>query len=93
MERLAVADPTPRAPAARSEAQPAPEQQNQPQQPPPVSSKGIVHPARPGYGKLGKKVMVRANHFVVQVPDKDTICHYDVSLRSLSELAAPCFFD
>ncbi|GJN24773.1 hypothetical protein PR202_gb12535 [Eleusine coracana subsp. coracana] len=72
MAMLAVADPAPRAPPARSEA---PEHQL-----PPVSSKGIVHPARPDYGKLGTKIMVRANHFVVQVAEQDSICHYDVSI-------------
>ncbi|KAK3126587.1 hypothetical protein QOZ80_7AG0558960 [Eleusine coracana subsp. coracana] len=72
MERLAEADPAPRAPAPPAKSE-APEHQL-----PPVSSKGIVHPARPDYGKLGTKIMVRANHFVVQVAEQDSICHYDV---------------
>ena len=73
MGRLAVADdPAPPAPAAgRSEAQGPP-------QAPPLSSKGITPPSRPGFGTLGRKLLVRANHFVVQVADND-ICHYDVS--------------
>jgi hypothetical protein len=44
----------------------------------PVSSKSIMPPARPGVGTVGRKVMVRANHFLVGFADKD-ICHYDVS--------------
>ncbi|RLM86725.1 hypothetical protein C2845_PM04G04760 [Panicum miliaceum] len=73
MGRLAVAgaDPAaPPAPAARS----APAQQ--PPAAPPVSSKGIPHPARPGFGTVGRRVVVRANHFLVEVADND-ICHYN----------------
>ncbi|CAN6197137.1 unnamed protein product [Urochloa humidicola] len=74
----AAAAPAPPAPAAaRSAAPQAPA--HQPPPAPPVSSKGIVHPARPGFGTVGRKVIVRANHFLVQVADKD-ICHYDVSI-------------
>ena len=75
MGRLAVADdPAPPAPAAgRSEAAQGPSHQ-----PPPLSSKGISPPSRPGFGTLGRKLLVSANHFVVQVADND-ICHYDVS--------------
>lgn len=70
-------DPAPPAPAAgRSEAQGR--AAHQPPQAPPVSSKGITPPSRPGFGTLGRKLLVRANHFVVQVADND-ICHYDVS--------------
>ncbi|XP_071724545.1 protein argonaute 5-like [Rutidosis leptorrhynchoides] len=46
---------------------------------PPASSKGSRFPARPGYGKLGMKCLVRANHFLVDVADKD-LNHYDVSI-------------
>ncbi|KZV47182.1 protein argonaute 5 [Dorcoceras hygrometricum] len=49
------------------------------QQVPPVSSKALVHPARPGFGTTGQKVLVRANHFLVQVSNKD-LHHYDVSI-------------
>lgn len=45
---------------------------------PPASSKAYVIPARPGYGKEGRKCVVRANHFLVKVADKD-LHHYDVS--------------
>lgn len=44
---------------------------------PPSSSKALVFPARPGYGTLGRRCRVRANHFLVQVADKE-IYHYDV---------------
>ncbi|TVU41955.1 hypothetical protein EJB05_15517, partial [Eragrostis curvula] len=91
---LAVADPAPRAPAPRpgapapaatsgahapaaeSEAEAAAYQQRQA---PPVSSKGIAHPARPGVGAIRKKVVVRMKHFILA---DNEIVHYDVSLRS-----------
>jgi hypothetical protein len=45
----------------------------------PVSTKALTPPRRPGYGTVGKKDMVRANHFLVKVANTD-IHHYDVSL-------------
>lgn len=45
---------------------------------PPASSKAVTHPLRPGFGQAGKKITVRANHFLVQVADRD-LYHYDVS--------------
>ncbi|XP_039797428.1 protein argonaute MEL1-like [Panicum virgatum] len=77
MGRLAVAGAHPAAPPAPAAARSAPAQQ--PAAAPPVSSKGIPHPARPGFGKLGRRVVVRANHFLVEVADND-ICHYNVSI-------------
>ncbi|KAL2536180.1 Protein argonaute 5 [Forsythia ovata] len=53
--------------------------QKEQQQPPPVSSKGMRYPARPGVGTVGRKVIVKANHFLVQVADRD-LTHYDVSI-------------
>jgi eukaryotic translation initiation factor 2C len=44
----------------------------------PVSKKGLAHPARPGLATVGKKVMIRANHFLVNVADNN-LFHYDVS--------------
>lgn len=44
----------------------------------PSSSKAIRFPDRPGFGRLGRKIQVRANHFQVQVADRD-LHHYDVS--------------
>ncbi|PON32555.1 Exonuclease/helicase-like [Parasponia andersonii] len=46
---------------------------------PPSSLKALRFPARPSYGKLGRKCVVRANHFLVQVADRD-LHHYDVSI-------------
>ncbi|KAK2643502.1 hypothetical protein Ddye_025265 [Dipteronia dyeriana] len=45
----------------------------------PLSSKGRRPPGRPGYGTMGRKCVVKANHFLVQVADRD-IHHYDVSI-------------
>uniref|UniRef100_A0A0D9W0G8 Piwi domain-containing protein n=1 Tax=Leersia perrieri TaxID=77586 RepID=A0A0D9W0G8_9ORYZ len=46
----------------------------------PVSKKGLAHPARPGYGASGKSVMIRANHFLVNVADNN-LFHYDFGHR------------
>ncbi|XP_027345227.1 protein argonaute 5 isoform X5 [Abrus precatorius] len=46
---------------------------------PPSSLKAIRFPDRPGYGKAGLKIQVRANHFLVQVAERD-LYHYDVSI-------------
>ena len=45
---------------------------------PPSTSKAITFPRRPGFGTLGKKCAVRANHFQVEVKDRDYY-HYDVN--------------
>lgn len=45
----------------------------------PVSSKATTFPARPGFGKVGNKVIIKANHFLVAVADRD-LNHYDVSI-------------
>ncbi|TVU44552.1 hypothetical protein EJB05_03997 [Eragrostis curvula] len=50
----------------------------------PVSKKGMAHPARPGVGTVGKKVMIRANHFLVDVADNN-LFHYDVSINPESK--------
>jgi len=44
----------------------------------PSSSKAVRFPDRPGIGRAGMKIQIRANHFQVQVPQHD-IYHYDVS--------------
>ncbi|XP_044964927.1 protein argonaute 14-like [Hordeum vulgare subsp. vulgare] len=76
------------APALRPAAQSAarggsqPDSQAPPPAPPaaaPVSSKSMAPPARPGFGTVGRKMMVRANHFLASFADKD-ICHYDVTI-------------
>ncbi|EAZ28935.1 hypothetical protein OsJ_12979 [Oryza sativa Japonica Group] len=53
----------------------------------PVSKKGLAHPARPGFGAAGKKVMIRANHFLVNVADNN-LFHYDVSINPESKSRA-----
>lgn len=47
-------------------------------QPPPVSSKSLRFPLRPGKGRSGIKCVVKANHFFAELPDKD-LHQYDVS--------------
>nr|WGH50461.1 argonaute 5 [Nicotiana benthamiana] len=59
--------------------QPAPATGVQPLQPPPASSKSIRAPSRPGYGTVGRKCLIRANHFFVHVADRD-LHHYDVTI-------------
>ncbi|KAJ1385501.1 Ribonuclease H-like superfamily [Sesbania bispinosa] len=49
------------------------------QPPAPSSAKAIRFPDRPGYGKAGRKIQVRANHFQLQVAQCD-LHHYDVSI-------------
>ncbi|KAJ8426313.1 hypothetical protein Cgig2_007836 [Carnegiea gigantea] len=46
---------------------------------PPSSSKAVRLPARPGFGKIGMRCVVRANHFIVEVADRD-LHHYDVTI-------------
>lgn len=48
---------------------------------PPVSSKALRFPLRPGKGKLGQRCIVKANHFFAELPDKD-LHQYDVSFLS-----------
>ncbi|XVE59481.1 hypothetical protein DITRI_Ditri05aG0049300 [Diplodiscus trichospermus] len=45
----------------------------------PSSSKATRPPPRPGLGTIGRKCRVRANHFLVEVANKD-LHHYDVSI-------------
>lgn len=45
----------------------------------PTSSKNIRFAQRPGYGQLGTKCIVKANHFFAELPDKD-LNHYDVTI-------------
>jgi eukaryotic translation initiation factor 2C len=73
VERLSLAETRPETvtPGASSSVVPAPVAA------PPQSSKSIGFPRRPGFGTVGRKCVVRANHFLVEVADKD-ICHYDV---------------
>ncbi|GKA86276.1 argonaute 1-like protein [Tanacetum coccineum] len=45
----------------------------------PSSSKLVKPPARPGFGSVGKKIMITANHFLVQLGDKNPH-QYDVTI-------------
>lgn len=44
----------------------------------PTSSKSLSFAPRPGYGQVGTKCIVKANHFFAELPDKD-LNQYDVS--------------
>lgn len=55
------------------------------------SSKGLVFHRRPGFGQLGRKCMVKANHFLAQVPDTD-LSQYSVSSYSLKINSRILFF-
>ncbi|EYU40234.1 hypothetical protein ABFS82_04G135000 [Erythranthe guttata] len=46
---------------------------------PPASTKAVRLPARPGLGSFGQKTIVKANHFLVAVADRD-LNHYDVAI-------------
>ncbi|XP_018492188.1 protein argonaute 1 [Raphanus sativus] len=43
------------------------------------SSKACKFPPRPGKGQVGKRIMVKANHFFAELPDKD-LHQYDVTI-------------
>ncbi|XP_042518016.1 protein argonaute 10-like [Macadamia integrifolia] len=45
----------------------------------PSSSKSLRYAPRPGYGQVGTKCMVKANHFFAELPDKD-LNQYDVTI-------------
>nr|AJL33594.1 argonaute 10-like protein [Petunia x hybrida] len=45
----------------------------------PSSSKSLCFAPRPGYGTLGTKCIVKANHFLAELPDKD-LNQYDVTV-------------
>ncbi|KAL6202913.1 hypothetical protein ACLB2K_026617 [Fragaria x ananassa] len=46
---------------------------------PPSSDKAVRFPARPQFGTVGKRIQVRANHFLVDIAERD-LHHYDVSI-------------
>lgn len=47
----------------------------------PASSKAVRFTPRPGFGTAGKKCVVKANHFLVEIADRD-LCHYDVKFHN-----------
>ena len=49
----------------------------------PTSSKSLSFAPRPGYGQVGTKCIVKANHFFAELPDKD-LNQYDVRLLLLA---------
>lgn len=51
----------------------------------PASSKSMRFPRRPGKGSYGTKCIVKANHFFVELPDKD-LHQYDVGYSMLLHL-------
>ncbi|KAK3226875.1 hypothetical protein Dsin_006737 [Dipteronia sinensis] len=68
-------------PTVARASQPKPEMKTTavPQQKPAASSKAVKFPPRPGYGTVGTRCMIRANHFLVELSDRD-LHHYDVSI-------------
>nr|GMD24125.1 eukaryotic translation initiation factor 2C [Ipomoea batatas] len=46
---------------------------------PPASSKAVRFPTRPGCGRFGMRCVVKANHFLVDIADRD-LNHYDVTI-------------
>lgn len=57
--------------------------------PAPSSTKAMRHPARPGFGTLGMKCVVKANHFLVEVANRDPH-HYDVAITPEVTSRAVC---
>lgn len=45
----------------------------------PTSSKSLSFARRPGYGQIGTKCTVKANHFFAELNEKD-LNHYDVTI-------------
>lgn len=43
----------------------------------PTSSKSLSFAPRPGFGQVGTRCIVKANHFFAELPDKD-LNQYDV---------------
>lgn len=47
----------------------------------PSSERDLSFPLRPGYGSLGSKCVVKANHFIAEISEKN-LCHYSVGCCS-----------
>lgn len=75
MERLSVQTEPPA--STQPAAIPAPQQQKQQQQLVPASS--VKFAQRPDHGTVGSRCLIRANHFLVELADRD-LHHYDVML-------------
>ncbi|KAG6769728.1 hypothetical protein POTOM_025389 [Populus tomentosa] len=76
MERLSTVQTEPPA-STQPAAIPAPQQQKQQQQLVPASS--VKFAQRPDHGTVGSRCLIRANHFLVELADRD-LHHYDVSI-------------
>ncbi|GJM98059.1 hypothetical protein PR202_ga15034 [Eleusine coracana subsp. coracana] len=69
----------------RGRAKPATEPRPAPAPPvrtvigPPVPSKSLTFCRRPGFGTVGARCVVKANHFLAELPDKD-LTQYDVKI-------------
>eukprot|EP00258_Populus_trichocarpa_P042759 XP_024458778.1 protein argonaute MEL1 [Populus trichocarpa] len=77
MERLSVQTEPP-APTQAPAAIPAPQQQKQQQQQL-VPASSVKFAQRPDHGTVGSRCLIRANHFLVELADRD-LHHYDVSI-------------
>lgn len=44
----------------------------------PSSERNLTFLHRPGYGTIGSKCVVKANHFIAEISEKN-LCHYNVS--------------
>ncbi|XP_020258663.1 LOW QUALITY PROTEIN: protein argonaute MEL1-like [Asparagus officinalis] len=55
----------------------------------PSSAKAMRHRPRPGFGTVGSEVIVRANHFLVEVANRD-LHHYDVAITPEVTSRAVC---
>jgi len=56
-----------------------------------ASSKSMRFPLRPGKGRAGKICIVKANHFFVELPDKD-LYQYDVSIHFILVLLISLYY-
>ncbi|KAL5723178.1 argonaute 5 [Ranunculus cassubicifolius] len=45
-----------------------------------LAQEEVKFPTRPGIGTIGRKCVVKANHFLVQLPDVADLYHYNVSI-------------
>jgi eukaryotic translation initiation factor 2C len=80
MEPLSVQTEPPAATQAPA-AIPAPQQQKQQQQQL-VPASPVKFAQRPDHGTVGSRCLIRANHFLVELADRD-LHHYDVMLTFL----------
>ena len=89
MERLSVQTEPP-APTQAPAAIPAPQQQKQQQQQL-VPASSVKFAQRPDHGTVGSRCLIRANHFLVELADRD-LHHYDVMLTFLISSLLIFFF-